>query len=57
MFECTAQHIIDEVLQNGGNGLLFVYGHTGTGKTHTMGLLDEISINSEGLIPETFKYL
>lgn len=27
----------------GHNGLIFVYGHTGTGKTFTMGLLDSIN--------------
>lgn len=33
------------------NGLVFVYGNTGTGKTYTMGLIDELSGKSKGIVP------
>lgn len=41
----------------GYNGTVFVYGQTGTGKTHTMGILSKLSYNSKGIIPLTLKYL
>lgn len=41
----------------GYNGTVFVYGQTGTGKTHTMGILSKLSYNSKGIIPLTMKYL
>jgi kinesin family protein 5 len=34
-----------------------VYGQTGTGKTHTMGITDKINSYSEGVVPNTIKYL
>ena len=42
---------------DGKNGLVFVYGHTGTGKTYTMGLLDFVNENSRGIVPESLKYI
>jgi Tfp pilus assembly pilus retraction ATPase PilT len=33
------------------NGLVFVYGNTGTGKTYTMGLIDELNVKSKGIVP------
>ena len=41
----------------GENAVLFVYGPTGTGKTHTMGLLSEINRRSTGIIPLALRYL
>jgi len=41
VFKRTAQPLVDHVL-NGYNGTYFVYGQTGTGKTHTMGVLQKI---------------
>jgi hypothetical protein len=49
-YELSAKKLVDHVLQ-GYNGTFFVYGQTGTGKTHTMGLLKKISPKSEGIIP------
>lgn len=37
--------------------MIFVYGHTGTGKTYTMGLLDNVNKDSKGIVPEAFRYL
>ena len=41
----------------GYNATIFVYGQTGTGKTHTMGLLSKVTTNSTGIIPFTLKSL
>lgn len=41
----------------GYNATVFVYGQTGTGKTHTMGILSKLSKSSHGIIPLTLKYL
>ena len=35
----------------GNNSSLFVYGQTGTGKTYTMGTLESIKREDQGLIP------
>lgn len=43
--------VLDEVLKDASNGLIFVYGHTGTGKTFTMGLLDSVDEHSKGIVP------
>ena len=42
---------------NGYNGTYFVYGQTGTGKTHTMGVLNNINTRSEGIIPQSVDYI
>lgn len=34
-----------------------MYGHTGTGKTYTMGLLDSVGKKSEGIVPEALRYI
>lgn len=41
----------------GNNGLIFVYGNTGTGKTYSMGLLDLIEEHSNGLVPDALRYV
>lgn len=56
VFSRTCAPMIDSVLR-GFNASIFVYGQTGTGKTHTMGLLTRISENSEGLVPCSLRYL
>ena len=56
IFENTAVPLIDHCLQ-GYHGVYFVYGQTGTGKTHTMGTIDKLNPYSEGIIPNTLKYL
>ena len=54
VYELTARGLVDYVMQ-GFNGTFFVYGQTGTGKTHTMGLLKKISPRAEGIIPSVLK--
>ena len=54
VYDLTASNLVDHVLQ-GYNGTFFVYGQTGTGKTHTMGLLKKISTKAEGIIPSVLK--
>lgn len=49
--------VVDQMLGEGENGLIFVYGHTGTGKTYTMGLLDSVNNESKGIVPETLRYI
>jgi kinesin family member 5 len=34
-----------------------VYGQTGTGKTHTMGVLSNISAGSHGIIPQSVDFI
>lgn len=50
VFEHTCLPIVNDVLR-GNNGSLFVYGQTGTGKTFTMGTLESIKREDQGLIP------
>ena len=56
VYELTAHGLVDYVLK-GFNGTFFVYGQTGTGKTHTMGLLKKISQKAEGIIPSLLKHI
>lgn len=49
--------MVDGVIRTGGNGLVFVYGNTGTGKTYTMGLLDSLDEHSKGIVPDTLRYI
>lgn len=55
--------MIDEVVDGvhndkiNNNGLVFVYGNTGTGKTHTMGLINEITSESRGLVPDALHHI
>ena len=52
VFEIGCKEIIDHVFidtyekNNGNNGLIFVYGNTGTGKTYSMGLLNMMNSDS-----------
>lgn len=50
VFEAACLPIVRDVL-GGNNGSLFVYGQTGTGKTFTMGTLETIKREDQGLIP------
>ena len=56
VFSTSAQNLLDKALQ-GYNSTLFVYGQTGTGKTHTMGLLKKVTQKSTGIVPCSLKYL
>jgi Tfp pilus assembly pilus retraction ATPase PilT len=42
---------------NGYNGTFFVYGQTGTGKTYTMGVLNEINDESSGVIVNSLEHI
>ena len=42
---------------NGYNGTYFVYGQTGTGKTHSMGVLSQIDETSKGIIPQSLEFI
>ena len=56
VFEQSARALIHSVL-TGYSGTLFVYGQTGTGKTHTMGLLKKLSPKSDGIVPRSVRLL
>ena len=56
IFQQTCLPLVMNVL-NGYNGTYFVYGQTGTGKTHTMGVLNNINTRSEGIIPQSVDYI
>jgi hypothetical protein len=43
--------------KSNNNALVFVYGNTGTGKTHTMGLINEINGMAKGLVPDSLKHI
>ena len=56
VFEKTALPLVMHVL-NGYNGTYFVYGQTGTGKTHSMGVLNQIEATSKGIIPQSLEFI
>ena len=56
VFEKTALPLVMHVL-NGYNGTYFVYGQTGTGKTHSMGVLSQINEESKGIIPQSLEFI
>ena len=36
MYECTAKETVDQFTNNGFNGTIFAYGHSGSGKTFSI---------------------
>eukprot|EP00347_Sterkiella_histriomuscorum_P006853 403351186 len=56
VFAETALPLVFHVL-NGYHGCYFVYGQTGTGKTHTMGVLNQITPESQGIIPSSLDFI
>ena len=56
VYDDLAGHIVHGVL-NGINGAIFAYGQTGTGKTYTMGILDEVSNENAGIIPRSLGHI
>lgn len=42
---------------NGYHGCYFVYGQTGTGKTYSMGVLNQITQESQGVIPSSLDFI
>ena len=56
VFEQTCKPLVMNVL-NGYNGTYFVYGQTGTGKTYTMGVLNDIDSDSHGIIPQSVDFI
>lgn len=56
VFEESCLPVLEDVLR-GNNASLFVYGQTGTGKTYTMGTLEAIKREDQGLIPLALNHL
>jgi hypothetical protein len=56
VFRRSAMPLIDTALE-GYHGVLFVYGQTGTGKTHTLGLNRKVTFRAEGIVPRTLRHL
>ena len=56
VFEKSALPLVMHVL-NGYNGTYLVYGQTGTGKTHTMGVLSQIDETSKGIVPQSLEFI
>lgn len=56
VFQSACLPIVTDVLK-GNNGSLFVYGQTGTGKTYTMGTLEAIKREDQGLISLALNYI
>lgn len=56
VFEAACLPIVRDVLE-GNNASLFVYGQTGTGKTYTMGTLEAIKREDQGLIPLSLNHM
>ena len=48
--------LVSHVL-NGYNGTYFVYGQTGTGKTFSMGVLNQIDAQTKGIVPNSLKFI
>lgn len=63
MFDIGCKELIDHIFletyqkSHKNHGLIFVYGNTGTGKTYSMGLLNRMSNESEGIVPDAIRYL
>ena len=53
VFKAVAEEVITDVFQ-GYYGTIFVYGQTGTGKTHTIGCRDP---GNEGIIPRSIRLI
>ena len=56
VYDNMAGPIVHGALQ-GMNGAIFAYGQTGTGKTYTMGILDEVEPSSVGIVPRTLSHV
>ncbi|GMH75444.1 hypothetical protein TL16_g06766 [Triparma laevis f. inornata] len=59
VFEGVASPVIEDVLK-GGNGTVFAYGQTGTGKTYTMGILQTVEREDEekkGVVPRALEMI
>ena len=57
VFDVVAKPVVEDVLK-GGNGTVFAYGQTGTGKTYTMGILqtvDSTEALSKGVVPRALE--
>ena len=56
LFMETSKPLLEHFL-SGYNSTYFVYGQTGSGKTYTMGLLNKVSFESEGIVPMSLQYI
>lgn len=63
VFDIGCKDLIDNIFLESykrnqkNNGLIFVYGNTGTGKTYSMGLLNKMNNESEGIVPDSIRYI
>ena len=63
VFEVGCRSLIEHVLEQthsqgpSNYGLIFVYGNTGTGKTYSMGLLNTLHAESEGIVPNSIRFM
>ncbi|KAA0151602.1 hypothetical protein FNF29_04526 [Cafeteria roenbergensis] len=55
VYDVVAGPVVDRVL-DGFNGAVLAYGQTGTGKSHTMGILSRVESESAGLIPRALSH-
>jgi hypothetical protein len=57
VYNTIARPVVDGVL-NGFNGTVFAYGQTGTGKTYTMGILNQLRGQSTaGIVPRAVEHI
>lgn len=57
VYNTIARPVVDGVL-NGFNGTIFAYGQTGTGKTYTMGILNQLRGQSTaGIVPRAVEHI
>jgi hypothetical protein len=56
VYDTVASPIVSDVLR-GFNGTVIAYGQTGTGKTHTMGILDRVENEQAGIIPRALGHI
>lgn len=54
IYQDSIQQFVAKFLE-GYNSSIFVYGQTGTGKSYTMGVLDDMSAESSGMIPSSIR--
>ncbi len=51
VYKKVVEPILRSCVSCGWNGSIIAYGQTGTGKTYTMGILDRLRCNNNGVIP------
>lgn len=54
IYNDSISQFVEKFLE-GYNSSVFVYGQTGTGKSYTMGVLDDMNSESSGMIPSSIR--